>query len=195
MSRFIESIGCFDGEIPLISLHQDRVSKTFKHFFNSRPSWLIQDQLTEIPQTGKIKIRILYDQNSHSITWQKYQQPQVKMIKIISSESLDYAFKYEDRGNLTSLLDQKQDADEILISISGYITDSYYANACFWDGDKWYTPKTYLLNGVRRQHLIDTGKIQPIDIKTGDINHFKKISLINALNDLDEVSLDMRAII
>jgi 4-amino-4-deoxychorismate lyase len=66
------------------------------------------------------------------------------------------------------------------------VTDSYYANVIFSDGDQWYTPYQPLLQGTKRQQLIDQGVVHPIPIGVKDIARFQRIQLINAMIDIED---------
>jgi 4-amino-4-deoxychorismate lyase len=48
--------------------------------------------------------------------------------------------------------------EEIIIVKNNCITDTSYTNLLFLKDEKWYTPSTYLLNGVMRQHLLKEKK-------------------------------------
>ena len=84
------------------------------------------------------------------------------------------------------LLQEKGSCDDILITQNGMITDTSYSNVVLSDGIRYYTPKTYLLNGTCRQRLIAEGKVIPIDISVDDLFSFKELFLINAMLDLEE---------
>ena len=73
------------------------------------------------------------------------------------------------------------------------VTDSYYTNLAFWDGTSWVTPKSHLLNGIKRTHLIQQGQLKEQPITASDIFKFEKVSLINAMLNLDEVVLPINS--
>jgi 4-amino-4-deoxychorismate lyase len=88
-----------------------------------------------------------------------------------------------------------ESCDDILILQNGYLTDASYANLAFFDGKIWYTPRTPLLAGVRRQFLLDSGRIQTADIRKDDLPSFTSVSLINAMIDLDLVTVPVSRIL
>ncbi len=67
------------------------------------------------------------------------------------------------------------------------ITDSCFANVAFYDGSTWMTPRSPLLQGVRRRYLLENKKIILMDIGLADLKGFREISLINAMNGLGDV--------
>ena len=89
--------------------------------------------------------------------------------------------KVNDRSELNILFAQRHDADEILIIKQGMVTDSFYANVAFLNGNKWYTPRTFLLPGTQRAFLLDCGVIEEADISENDIYNYSHIRLFNAM--------------
>ena len=77
--------------------------------------------------------------------------------------------KYADRSALARLLQRRDDCDEILIVRDGAITDTSYSNVAFFDGRKYVTPDTFLLNGTRRQYLLGTGVLTERRITPSDL--------------------------
>ncbi|MDP4679721.1 MAG: aminotransferase class IV [Cyclobacteriaceae bacterium] len=186
MSRFIESICCIDGKIQNLALHQSRVDGTFKHFYSQSPIQL-GEIIKNVPIIGKHKCRIVYDASNVEIEFQSYPKRHINTLKVVEGSHIDYDFKYEDRTELRSLFEQREDCDDILIVKNGLFNDSYFANLALFDGKKWFTPKSPLLKGVRRQALLNEERISEHDISVDDINLYSKVSLINAMLDLGEV--------
>jgi len=56
----------------------------------------------------------------------------------------------------------------------------------FKKGKDWFTPATYLLNGVQRQNLLKQKKVKETEITLQNIKDFSHFQLINALNDFNE---------
>lgn len=193
MCRFIESICCVNGEPLNLNLHQKRIDKTCQQFF-SNTSFSIEDHLKDIPKLGKYKARMLYDDASVLSEFIPYIKKDISSLKAVQADEIDYAFKYEDRSPLTQLFDSRKNCDDIIIVKNNLCTDSYFANLAFFDGIQWFTPKKPLLNGVKRQRLIQKSKLIEADIAVESIHTFKKVSLINAMLDLDEVSVPVERI-
>lgn len=193
MCRFIESICCVDGEPLNLNLHQKRIDKTCQQFF-SNSSISIEDHLKDIPKLGKYKARMLYDDASVLSEFIPYIKKDISSLKALQADEIDYSFKYEDRSPLTQLFDSRKNCDDIIIVKNNLCTDSYFANLAFFDGIQWFTPKKPLLHGVKRQRLIQESKLIEADIAAEAIGTFKKVSLINAMLDLDEVSVPVERI-
>ena len=190
MSQFIESICCIDGELQLLDLHQARINRTFftNYGLLARPIRLSRI-IKNIPPKGKYKCRVIYDRDQATCTFDAYQIPNIKNLQIVEGGDIDYRYKYVDRNTLDNLFAQRNGKDDILIVKNGLVTDSYFANLAFFDGEEWFTPDTPLLEGVQRQSLLDQRQIKVTKISIEDLEKFEKVSLINAMLELAEVEL------
>jgi 4-amino-4-deoxychorismate lyase len=195
MSRFIESLACKNGQYPLLDWHQKRVNETFEHFFPRSEPLDLASILPMINQSDLYKVRLEYDQNTFDITLTPYQCKPINSISLIEVSAFEYRYKYADRKNLTELYNQKGNADDIWIVVDGKLTDSYFANVCLWDDERWYTPDSYLLNGVMRQSLIAKGELSERKIHVSDLALYERVCLINALNGLGGLTLSVGCII
>ena len=95
---------------------------------------------------------------------------EIRSLRLVAADDeLDYHLKYADRSALARLLQRRDDCDEILIVRDGAITDTSYSNVAFFDGRKYVTPDTFLLNGTRRQYLLGTGVLTERRITPSDL--------------------------
>ena len=123
------------------------------------------------------------------ISFERYTAGKVSSLKLIEAP-IDYPFKFADRKTLNTLLAQKDDCDEILITRNGLITDTSYSNVVFNKGDQYFTPKNPLLNGTKRQKLLREGRIREKEIVVDALGQYERVYLINAMLDLgDNISL------
>ena len=100
---------------------------------------------------------------------QGYVPREIRSLRLVAADDeLDYHLKYADRSALARLLQRRDDCDEILIVRDGAITDTSYSNVAFFDGRKYVTPDTFLLNGMRRQYLLGTGVLTECRITPSD---------------------------
>lgn len=192
MSRFIETIRFEDGQFHLLDLHQTRVDRTFANFYPQKKPFDLASTLPSFKKSGKFKFRVEYDNVVREVSSSPYQKKVIESIKFVEAQ-VDYGFKYSDRADLDGLL-LDSEADEIIIVQDGLVTDSTYSNLAFFDGEKWFTPRRPLLEGVRRRLQIDQGQITEMDIKPDLIQEFKKISFINAMMGLGELELSVSKI-
>lgn len=193
MSRFIETIKYDHGTFHLLDYHQDRVNRTFAQFYPRKKPHVLKDFLPDIREVARQKVRIIYDQDRVNVGVESYTPKTMLTIKVVSSD-IGYAYKFANREEISALL-TGANADEIIIMQGGVLTDASYANVAFFDGDRWLTPSRPLLAGVKRAALLDIGKLEMADISIEDLKTFSKVSLINAMLDLDEVAVSIAQIL
>jgi len=195
--QFIESIRLNNGVYENIDLHQARMDRAFAQYAPTIPSHDLLDVLPVIELEGIYKVRLVYDLDSedaeYDIEFAEYIPRKIESIELVHSAPFDYSMKYADRSPINQLINQST-ADDIIMVIDGKITDGSYFNVAFSDGKSWFTPDSYLLNGVRRQQLVKSGQIKSERIQLDDLKNFKKLSLINAMLDLGELELPISAI-
>ncbi|KIC61909.1 aminotransferase class IV [Chryseobacterium taiwanense] len=188
MSQFIESIKVEDQEVFLLELHQKRINQTFSHFGKEGSIDLkkIYEKL-EHDEDGLFKLRFVYDLDKKVRTQMiPYAIPEIADFQLVENNSFDYSFKSEDRKELDKMK-MKAKTEEIIIVKNNHITDTSFSNLLFLKGKDWFTPSTYLLNGVQRQNLLKQKKIKEAEITLQNIKQFSHFQLINALNDFDDM--------
>lgn len=188
MSRFIESIKIEDQKAYLLDLHQKRVNDTFAHF-GAEGSIDLENifKKLEHDEDGLYKLRVVYDlQKNFQTQLIPYAIAEIDTFQLVENNTYDYSFKFEDRREF-EIMKAKAKADEIIILKNNHVTDTSYSNLLFLKEEIWYTPSTYLLNGVQRQHLLAQKKIMQTEIALQNIREFSHFQLINALNDFDDM--------
>lgn len=203
MSPLVESIQLRNGWFYNLPLHEMRMNMTMKQLFGNKTyveieavlrsslSWYIT-KYGEDSLHGKLKCRLLYDEEINDITFEPYVMKHITRLKLVYDDTIDYSYKSTDRSTLQKLFSQRGDCDDILIVKNGFVTDTSSANILFFDGQKWFTPSTPLLKGTKRQLLLNAEMIEERDIKPQDIATFEKARIINAMIDFeDEVDVVM----
>ncbi len=200
--RFIETILLKNenGEwrIENYLYHLNRVKRTFEYFkwkFNDEEwkylKWKIKNG--ELINSDKYnlkngKLRIVYSKKGiENIEIFPVKKREFKKFKIVYSD-IDYSFKYENRDKLNAL--KIKGFDEVIIVKNGFITDTTISNLAFFDGKKWYTPKTPLLKGTKREELLDKGILIEKNITIDEIKNYKKFAMLNAILGFYEVDID-----
>ncbi|MFN8362187.1 MAG: aminotransferase class IV [Cloacibacterium normanense] len=188
MSRFIESIKIEDQKAFLLDFHQKRVNQTFAHFGKEGSIDLAKIfKNLEHDEDGLYKLRIVYDLDKKFTTQLiPYAIPEIENFQLVENNSYDYSFKFEDRKEFERMK-TKAKTEEIIVVKNNHITDTSYTNILFLKGKEWFTPTTYLLNGVMRQHLLHEKKIKETEITLQNIKEFSHFQLINAMNDFDDM--------
>lgn len=187
MSRFIESICLQNGAFRNLDFHQKRMDLTRYKKFGFEESIDLSEVLNQydFPKEGKYKCRVVYDEQIQEVEFLPYQIRPIYSIQLVENNEIEYRFKSEDRQAFELMKDSIME-DEIIIVQKGQITDTSYSNLVFFDGEKWITPSTYLLNGTMRQALLAEGKIVEEEVNPKDLNRFFSLKLINAMMNLDE---------
>ena len=188
MSQFIESIKVEDQEMFLLEFHQKRVNDTFSHFGKEGSIDLekIFDGMNH-DEDGLFKLKITYDLDKKVRTMMiPYAIPEIQSFQLVENNVYDYSFKFEDRRELEKMK-MKAKAEEIIIVKNNHITDTSFSNLLFKRGKDWFTPSTYLLNGVQRQFLLKKKKIKEAEITMQNLKEFSHFQLINAMNDFDDM--------
>lgn len=188
MSRFIESIKVENQKAFLLDYHQKRVNETFQQFGSPNP---IQIEKIfaglEHDEDGLFKLRIVYGlDRSFKTQMIPYAIPEIENFALVEHHTLEYSFKFEDRKEFEKMK-AKARAEEIIIVKNNEITDTSFSNLIFKKGKEWYTPSSFLLNGVQRQYLLNKNKIREMPINLQNISQFSHFQIINALNDFDDM--------
>lgn len=188
MSQFIESIKVEDQKIFLLDLHQSRVNRTFEHF-GKEDSLDIETIFKDLnhDEDGLYKLRITYDLDKKFRTQMiPYAISEIDNFQLVENNTFDYSFKFEDRKELEKMKTLSK-ANEIIIVKNNHITCTSFSNLLFKKGKEWFTPTTYLLNGVQRQHLLKTKKIKEAEITPQNLHEYSEFQIINAMNDFDDM--------
>lgn len=195
---FIETLKIVDGHFCNLSLHLERMEKTGRTFFGTSPD--VQPEDLNIPEglrTGVVKCRIIYNSEIQSMDYSSYQPRSIRTLRLVEDDRIDYPFKSTDRNPLNRLFEKREIADDIIIVKQGRITDTSFSNLVFEDRNGYlHTPSSYLLNGTKRQLLLEQHRVSACDISKDDIVKYKRVFLVNAMLDLeDNVSLPTESII
>lgn len=188
MYPHIESIRVVHRQFEHIEYHNQRLNQTREHFLGRKSDWDIRS-LVALPDhldEGVYKFRLVYDLDIRSYTCLPYTPKVVKKLRLLTCDQANYAFKSEDRSLLDALHAQRGEADDVLLIKQGCMTDTTYSNVAFLEGDQWFTPNTYLLNGTCRQRLLQTGVLQEAHITVENVHRFSACRPINAMLVFEE---------
>lgn len=147
-------------------------------------------EIIQIPDwvgEGIYRCRVSYQNEIDKIEFFEYHLKHPQAIQLIEDTSIVYSYKYEDRNQFQRVLSQNPQADDVFITHNEYLTDATFANIAFFDGKDWLTPDSPLLKGTKRQYLLDNKILKEATIRVEDLKHFKQLSLINAMRDLNIV--------
>jgi len=190
MSQFIESIRIHKGIAENLALHQKRVNKTLgqKTGEGLNLDELIQD--LQIPKNGLFKWRLEYTKDKIKQNQLiPYTSKTVKRIKLVEAPDLKYALKYSDRNSFEKLLTQSN-ADDIIITQKGFITDASYSNLFFWDGQQWVTPSTPLLYGTQREIILKKNLATEKQIHLNNLSNYTHFKRVNAMMKWEDSNME-----
>ena len=190
MCQFVETICIKDGKARNLSYHVERMNRTIRKFFPDMTPVTETNLLGDIPTIGDLqKARVVYsEQGITERTFAPYTTRHIQSIAIVEDNSISYTWKSTDRSTLLKQREKASWADEVMIVKDGCITDTSYTNLCFYDGCEWITPDTPLLPGTMRQYLLDEGQIKERRIRIEDLSKYQKVSLINAMMELGDLT-------
>lgn len=191
MYQLTEALCIEDKKMQHVDFHNKRIKHAFKEVFGIKRNIDIE-QIVSIPENisnERFKCRLLFtpDETSYEIT--AYHQREIKTLKVVYDNLIDYSFKNSNRQKLNSLYEQRGHCDDIIIVKRGNVTDAWSANLVFFDGKKWYTPDKPLLKGTQRAYLIAQKQIIEKRIWERDILNFKQVKLINAMIDFNRAPI------
>ena len=175
----METIKIEDGKVANLAYHQARFDRGRRDIFNSKER-LKLSSFIKPPPKGLYRCRILYSHKIESVEYIPYVPKEISILKIIPS-TIEYSYKYANRDELNSLLQEQPDADEIIIEKEGYLTDTTISNIAFYNGKQWFTPEVPLLQGTMRAKLIDEGFLHTKKIKKEELDNYTHVALINAM--------------
>ncbi len=189
MFPLLETLKLKDGIVQNLNYHQRRLNRSMDELFHGAEKFDLE-KVISVPdncKSGIYKVRILYGPTIDKIEFAPYVFRSIQSLRVVRHESIDYHLKYTDRQILQELFVQRADCDDIIIVKNGLVTDSFAANLLFYDGEKWFTPESPLLKGTKRQFLVDAGIVFEKEIREEDIRSYRKVGLINAMIDFEEI--------
>ena len=195
MSRFIETIQLLKGKLLNLEFHQERFERTRKEVLGLKKHPRMEEviRIPEGLETGLLKCRLTYHKEIELIEFEPQLVHDIRTLKLVYADSIDYGYKYADRSKLEELFRQRKECDDILVVKNGCLSDSFYANVVLWNGKHWETPDTPLLPGTMRASLLRKGSIRECRITPEDLPAYKVLKLINAMNNMEnalEISID-----
>lgn len=197
MYRFIETIRLEEGKPGDLTYHQVRMDRARSEFFKDSPKIDLEEFLHScpMPSIGLHKVRLVYDREIQAVQISHYSAREIKKLKLVHTDTVSYAHKFEDRTELEKCYMQRGDCDDIIVVKDNHLTDASFANVVFKKNNRWFTPFTYLLNGTVRQQLLDQKIISEEDISTADLFKYEKVKLINSMLLFNAPEIDVSQIV
>jgi 4-amino-4-deoxychorismate lyase len=182
--KVFETIKCIEKNVLNLDYHNERFNRTRKELFGCSDILDIGNYI-KIPSKKLLKCKLIYADEIIDIDFAPYTKKEIKSLKLMSDDNIDYKYKYSNRDSINELYEQKGDFDDIIIVQNGFITDTSIANIAVFLDDKWLTPDKPLLEGTCRQRYIESGLLKTADITVAMLKNAKKIAILNAMRDFD----------
>lgn len=183
-NSFFETIKINKKHIFHLQHHQKRYENVLSFFGKSNFENL--QNFIAPPDDSLYRCKLIYDHDAiKSVEYYPYQKREVKSLKIIHDDTIEYQMKFLNRDNIDALFSKKDDCDDVLIVKNNLVADTSIANVAFYDGKKWLTPAQPLLQGTTRQRFLDANELHLADIRVEDLKSFEKVALLNAMIDFD----------
>lgn len=182
---FIETIRLTNGQLSNLRFHNHRLNHTREVCFGEKEQWNLSQliDIQRIYHKGLFKCRVTYGEKIEKIEFEPYRPRLVQSLRLLTDNTIEYHFKYQNRARLNALFAQRGDADDVLIIKNGFVTDTSYANIVFWNGEQWITPDTFLLAGTQRTRLLEEEVIVEQKIRAQDLPKYSHARLINSMLD------------
>ena len=181
MNYFFETIRCDDFEVFNLHYHNQRISRTIGLNID------LQEYIYP-PTDHLLRVKVIYSKNDiEKIDYYKYTPKEIKVLKIIEDDKIEYNYKYLNRESIDNLYSKKSIADEIIIVKNKLITDTSIANIAIYKENRWLTPKQPLLKGTTRARLLEEEIVYEAELSVEDLKNASKIALLNAMIGFKEI--------
>ncbi len=185
-AMLVETICLQNGIFKNLDWHEKRMNQSRLEIFGSEEAVVLAERLRCEYDFGDqlIRCRVVYDKKIRQIEFIPYHEKKVRALQLVKLPKIkkeETQYKWANRKLYQSLLQQKGEADDILIVRDEEVTDTSVCNVAFWDGQHWWTPKNPLLKGTTRARLLAEGIVLEKVIQLSELMQYKKIRLFNAL--------------
>jgi len=190
MFLLFETIAVIDFVPHRLEYHQDRMDRSYMHFYKKANPFNLKSLFDKklVLSSCVYKWKIEYnEQNIHS-TLTEYIPRHINTVKFIKiNADFDYSYKFVNRTYFDLLKTENHEFDELIFVKNGFLTDATYANVVLEhiNTGELHTPIIPLLNGTKRQSLINDKKVILKSINVENIFEYKRILFINAMLDLN----------
>jgi len=179
--NYFETIKCDDYEVLNLSYHCKRIANTIALNIN------LQDYIYP-PSSKLFKCKVIYnDEGIVDVQYSEYKKREIKTFKILFDDEIEYFKKSINRAKIDSLFEKRDSCDEIIILKNGIVQDTSIANIAILYKGTWITSKSCLLKGTTRDRYLNDNLLIEKDITLEMLKATKKIALMNAMIDFDEI--------
>lgn len=181
---YFETLKVLDGKVQHPSYHVQRARRTQEAVYGfstfSERAWE-----GEMFPDGLLRLRVDYAEEVFGLTVQPYTLMEHTVLPLVDAGDFLYQHKSADRHFFSDNLQNHPGHSDLLFHRTGQVLDTTICNVAVFDGNKWYTPTTYLLAGTKRAALLDEGKIVEKEISLADLSNFSHMAFLNAMRDFE----------
>ncbi len=186
MFDLLETFRIENGKVAHLDYHQARLDKAQQDIYQVSGTISLQDFFNHhtLPINGIFRGRMLYEEEINQFEIIPYHENTIKTFSLCELVEFEYPYKWADRSFFVQQKELHPESDEIIFYSKNKIQDCCIANLAFLKNDKWYTPKSPLLEGTTRARLLAENKIQELDIFVDKLIEFDRICPINVFREL-----------
>ncbi len=195
MYQVFESIKVVDHQYYNLTYHLERMQRTCMALWGRHKSMdTLTRQLNEQSTKALCKCKVMYDADGHVLEFFPYTKKELHQLLIVNDNNISYEHKYSNRNVFNAAAEFRDQHQDVIYAKNGLLTDATYSNIALWNGTEWHTPALPLLKGTKRQSLLDKGQVIEKNISIIGLQAYEKISLINAMLDLEETEVPITEI-
>ncbi|MDR3156599.1 MAG: aminodeoxychorismate synthase component I [Lactobacillales bacterium] len=187
--KIIETMKIENGEVLFLEEHLKRMKNSAKHF-----KFIFDKEKIKIDTTNDIIVRILLDAKGNvSIEYRSIENMSTNKVRV-SPITVDNCeeFLYH-KTTYRPYYDVNYDKyyDELFFNGRGDLTEGSRTNILLAIDNHLYTPPVEcgLLNGILRQHLLNSGQCKEKILRKDDLNKAGHIYCINSVRGIKKVEL------
>ena len=180
MFLFFETIKIKNSKIYNLKYHNHRVNRTISEVFSKKSNLNLKEYIKLPKDETLYKCKLTYSTKIENITLEPYKMKRFKNFICIESD-IQYPYKSVNREEFEKLTELNKEYDEIIIIKDNLLTDTTIANIALYNGLKWFTPKTPLLEGTLRASLIEQKLLKTKDLDKKALKSCVKIAIMNAI--------------
>lgn len=189
-----ETIRVLDGCAERLELHRTRAERScgvaLPGFADA-----VARVVAGLPQRGEFRLHLPYDATGFfPATVQAYRPRVIRRLRVVEA-AVDYALKDEDRSVFEALRARYPDADELLLTRGGLVTDTCFSNVLVGEPGHWVCPADCVLAGTRRESLLREGAVAQRPVRVEDLADYPFLTLINAMLPPGRIMLPMRDVL
>ena len=184
----LETIKLIDGIAQNMDYHNERMNNSRNELMCTHKDIYLEDYLN-IPleyRKGIVKCSIYYGMDFNKINFTHYKARAFSRFILLPTQ-INYDHKFSNRSAFEELQSEYDSSSCLILVKNNLITDTTFSNLIFQDEKgNWFTPEKPLLLGTQREFLLDEGLIGEANIHLGNLKHYQRFMLINAMLEFDE---------